>query len=712
MRLTRRDFLKQTSLATSAFVIGFYVPVKGLAKSSGDNPIPKPNAFIKIDKDNTITFIMGQAEMGQGVYSTMAMCIAEELDTAWEHVVFEPAPVKPVYARPGAGMMMTGGSGSITNHQKQVRRVGAAVRQMIKRAAAKSWKVRVSEVKTDRAHVIHKRTNQKLPYGHFVEAINSMRVPKTVTLKKPGEYRLIGKPMKRHPVEVRDKLTGKARFGIDVRLPNMKYACLVHPKVFGATIKSYDASKAQKHPGVLKVKQLPNNKIAVIAQRWWQAKKAAELVEVTWDEGDFANVDTDRLRKEYEARLDAEDNPVMRKEGDVQTAFDRADKTVEARYDFPFLAHAMMEPLNCTVEHKGEKAYIALGTQFQTNVRNTGAEILGVKKDNVKLHNTYLGSSFGRRAPSDMDYVKDALYTAKDEPWPVQTLWAREDDIQQGNYRPMTKASAKLSLDREGNITAFKGKIINQSLAKGTMFESSMYKNGIDATQREGFENHPYKVANHDLQAFCPDSPVSVLWLRSVGHTISAPVVEDIIDQAAHAAGMDPLDFRINNLKDERFIKLLENVAEQSDWYNREKGSGYGVAIAESFGSIVAYVVKVKVQNGDYRVENVWGAVDCGYAFNPLNVENQIIGSVNFAVGYTKYSQLRIENGSTIQSNFYDYKVNRITDAPRIKVEIINSGAKLGGIGEPGVPPAFPAIANALFDATQKRYTAYPIKLG
>lgn len=712
MKLTRRDFIKKTSLATSAVVIGFYAPVKGMAKQLENKPISQPNAFIKIQSDNTITFIMGQAEMGQGVYSTMAMCIAEELDAAWENLAFEPAPVKPVYARPGAGIMMTGGSGSITNHQEQVRRVGAAVKLMIKQLAAKQWGVRAFDVDTKDSFVINKRTQEKLPYGHFVEALKSHKVPKDVTLKKPNEYRLIGKPMKRHPKEVDEKLMGKAQFGIDVRLPEMKYAFLIHPKVFGAKIKSYDASKAENFTGVVKIKQLPNHKIAVIAEHWWQAKSAAGLIEVVWDEGEFAKTNTQSLHKEYAVRLQREDNPIMKQEGDVNSAFKEAHKTVEASYDFPFLAHAMMEPLNCTIHHTNKKAYIALGTQFQTSVRNLASEILEVENDNIEFHNTYLGSSFGRRAPGNLDYIKDALYTAKDEAWPVQMLWSREDDIQQGNYRPMTKASAKLSIDKEGNITAFKGKMINQSLGRGTMFEPYMLKNGIDATQREGFENHAYNINNHDLQAFCPDSPISVLWLRSVGHTVSAPIVDCTIDQAATAAGIDPIDFRIKNLKDERFINLLKNVAKQSNWYNRYKGSGYGVGIAESFGSIVAYVVKVKVENSDYHVEEVWGAVDCGYAFNPFNVENQIISAVNFAIGYTKYSEITIENGSTVQNNFYDYPVNRLKDAPKIHVEIINSGAKLGGIGEPGVPPMFPAIANALFDATGKRHTSYPIKLG
>ncbi len=270
-----------------------------------------------------------------------------------------------------------------------------------------------------------------------------------------------------------------------------------------------------------------------------------------------------------------------------------------------------------------------------------------------------------------------------------------------------------MAVNKDGKITAFKATVVNQSLTKGTLFEGFMYKDGIDATQREGLESHPYNIPSHDLKSYCPELPVPVLWLRSVGHTTSAPVVENIVDQAAIASGIDPIDFRIKNMNNPRYIKLLENVAKQSNWYNREKNSGYGVAIAESFGSIVAYVIKVKVENNDYKVQNVWAAIDCGTAINPLGIENQIEGCVNFTMGYIKSAQITIKNGAVEQNNFYDYEVNRITDAPdSIKVEIINSGEKIGGIGEVGVPPMFAAIINALYDATGKRYTNFPIKVG
>lgn len=714
MKEQRREFIKNSTLLASAFVIGFNIPIKSKAASvsTQKSNILEPNAFIKIDKDNTITFILGQVEMGQGAYTGMAQCIADELDAAWDEIIFEPAPVNPIYNRPGMPLMITGGSGSIQFHNESVRKVGAALRSMLKQAAAKKWKVRVYDVNTKDSFVINKRTKEKLTYGSLIEDIKKMTLPNDIELKKPNEYTLMGKALKRHPIEVEEKITGEGIFGIDVRLPNMKYAALVQPKVFGAKIKSYDDSKAKKMPGILKIKQLPNEKIAVIAQHWWQAKNAMEQISVVWDNGEFEKVNTSNLEKEYKDYFD-KDIHTMKKDGDVEDAFKSAFKTVEAEYTFPFLAHAPMEPLNCTVHHKGDKAYMSVGGQMQGLFRDTCAKILGLKPENVEYYNNYLGSSFGRRAPTNFDYIVDASYVSKDEAYPIMTLWTREDDIKTGNYRPLTVSKTSLAVNKEGHITGFKNALINQSITQGTFLEGFMFKDGIDAMQREGLENHPYKIASHDLKSFCPKTPVPVLWLRSVGHTVSAPIVENIIDQAAVALDMDPIEFRIKNLSNPRFVKLLENVAKQSNWKKREKNSGYGVAIVESFGSIVAYVVKVKVENNDFKVQNVWAAVDCGYAINPLGVENQIEGAINFTIGYCKYAKITLTNGAVDQNNFYDFEVNRIADAPdSIDVDIINSGAKIGGIGEVGVPPMFAAVINALADATGKRYTNFPIKLG
>lgn len=448
MSLNRREFIKNTTFVGSAFIVGFTLPIKGMAaKVESKKEVLKPNAFIKIDNDNTITFYLGQAEMGQGAYTGIAQCIADELDAKWDEIIFAPAPVNDAFNIPGLPMMLTGGSMSIKTQQQRVREVGATLRYMIKQAAAKKWQVRMYDVETKNSVVINKRTKEELPYGAFVENIKNMKIPTDVAIKKPSEYTLMGKPLKRHPIEIEEKITGKAKFGIDVRLPDMKYAALVQPRVFGAKIKSYDDTKAKKMPGILKIKQLPNQKIAIIANHWYQAKQAIEAIDVVWDNGEFEKISSSDLTKEYKSYLDKEDLPVMKKDGDTTKAFKEAEKIVEAEYSFPFLAHAPMEPLNCTVHHKGTKAYMSVGGQFQTAYRGACAQILGVKPEDVEYYNNYLGSSFGRRANPASDFVVDAAYTAKDEAWPIQTLWTREDDIKMGYFRPMTVNKAKMSVE-------------------------------------------------------------------------------------------------------------------------------------------------------------------------------------------------------------------------------------------------------------------------
>jgi isoquinoline 1-oxidoreductase beta subunit len=331
MSLNRREFIKNSALIGSAFVVGFNLPIKGMAAQlETKKEIVEPNAFIKIDKDNTITFILGQVEMGQGAYTGIAMCIADELDAFWDKIIFEPAPVKDVYNIPGMPMMLTGGSMSIKTQQQRVRLVGATLRHMLKTAAAKKWKVRIYDIDTKDSFVINKRTKEKLSYGSLIEDIKNMPIPEDVKLKDPKEYKLIGKRVKRHPIEVEEKITGKAKFGIDVRLPDMKYAALVQPRIFGAKIKSFDDSKAKVMPGVLKIKQLPNEKIAVIATHWYQAKLASEAINVQWDNGEFEKISSTDLEKEYKSYLGKDDLPIMKKEGDTQNAFEKAFKVVEA----------------------------------------------------------------------------------------------------------------------------------------------------------------------------------------------------------------------------------------------------------------------------------------------------------------------------------------------------------------------------------------------
>lgn len=712
MELSRRTFIKNSALSTSAFIIAFYLPTKSKAEATTEKKKKdlQPNAFIQIDKDNTITFLMGQAEMGQGTYTTVAMCIADELDAKWDAINFAPAPVAKVYYSVLGPWMLTAGSTSIRTKQLQFRKVGAAVNDMLKQAAAKRWKTRVFNVQTKDSKVINKKTKESFTYGELVDDIKKLKIPNDPKLKKLEEYTIVGKPTRRHPKEAWAKVTGTAQYGIDVRLKDLKYAAIMHPSVFGAKVKSIDDSAIIHKDGILKVKEIPNG-VAIIADNWSQAREALYLLKVEWDKGAFADISTSDLQKEYDELLDKEGYS-MRNDGDTNKAFKEASHVIEANYEFPFLAHAPMEPLNCTVHHTGETAKMITGGQIQSIYRDSCAKILNIKPENVEYINTFLGGGFGRRASSNNDYINDAVYTAKDEKWPIMTLWTREDDIKMGNYRPMYKNRASVALDNEGKISGFKAKVVGQAVVKGTILEF-LSKGKVDWAQWDGLADHLYTIPSNDLRANTPVSPIPVLWWRSVGHTQSAPMVEGIIDEASHKAGIDPIKYRIEMIDDLRAVTILEDVAKISGWNTRkrEKNVGYGVAITRSFGSVIAQVAKVRVSKNNFKVEKVWCSVDCGFAFNPLNVENQMISGINFGLSAIKYSKITIKNGETEQSNFYDYVVARISDVPDIEVNIINSNGEIGGIGEPGVPPIFAAVSNAIFDASGKRYHSYPIKI-
>ncbi len=708
--MTRRNFIKNTAVAGSAFVIGMYIPPKARAAAVQTAPL-KPNAFIEITEDNTISFIIGQVEMGQGTYTTLAMCLAEELDVEWENICIKPAPVAQVYARKGTNLMLTGGSSSIRRKQEEMRKVGAAIHEMLLNAASREWKTSVSNLKTEAAHVVNTKTGESVPYGRFVKAISAMKVPSDPKVKALKECTLIGKPTKRHPKEAWAKVTGKAEFGIDVRIENLKYAAVLHPKVFGAKLASFDGSKALKRKGVLKVKAIPNG-VAVIAEHWWEASEALQDIDAKWDEGDFAKISTPELHRQFSAMMQ-KPGASAQKDGNTQKAFKDAVKVLEVEYNFPYLAHAAMEPLGVTVHHDKEKATIWSSSQGQTWAQDAAVKVLGVKPEDITYNTPFLGSAFGRRGTPSTDFIMDGLHVAKDESYPVMTLWRREDDIKGGYYRPMSKTSVKLAIDKKSAMSALECKVVIQQLLKGTPFEGGI-KNGFEQAQVEGLAHHPYAIENNDIQAYAPDLPVTVLWLRSVGHTHTAPILEGIVDEAAHAAGADALQYRLANLKEPRHIALLKDVARLSGWEQRkkEKNVGYGVAVVQSFGSVCAQVVKVRAEENDFKVENVWCSIDCGFAFNPLNVENQMISAINFGIAMLKYSEITIKNGAAEQNNFYDYFVSRISDAPEIEVSIVNSDHPIGGIGEPGVPPILAAVPNALFDATGKRYRSMPIRIG
>lgn len=711
--MERRDFLKTTSIATSAFVIGFYIPSKSRASDSKvSEEAFEPNAFVEIKSDNTITVFIGQVEMGQGTHTTLAMCLAEELNLNWDNINIKPVPkVAPIYNHVW-GLMITGGSSSIWGMQEKMRKNSAALNMMLKEAASKRWKIRTYDVETKDSKVINKRTKESLTYGDLVTDLSSIKVPTNVKIKDFKDCKIIGKAMPRDPKEAWAKVTGKADFGLDIRPEGLKYAAVLHPTVFGSKVKSFDAKAVEKKEGVIKVKQIPSG-IAVIADAWFIAKEALSEINVEWDLGEFAKVSTSDMDKEYALAMENKGSS-MRKDGDSDKAFKEASNVIELDYEFPFLAHGAMEPLSFAAYHKEGEAILWSTAQSQTLAFASAQKVLGVKAEDITYNTPYLGGAFGRRGAINMDFVLDGLYVAKDEGYPILTLWTREDDIKLGSYRPKYKNKVKLALDEHGDIIAFNAKVVSQSIFKGSPFEAVGYKDGVDAAQKEGLATHPYDIANNDMKAYTMESPIPVLWWRSVGHTQSAQTVECSIDQAAKIAKKDPIEYRKSMLTNKRFITLLDDVALKANWKNRKKEEnvGYGVAIVESFGSVCAQIAKVRVSKNDFKVEKVWCSVDCGFAFNPQNVENQMISGINFGIATLLSSEITIKDGATVQNNFNDYTVTRISDVPDIEVSIINSGEKIGGIGEPGTPPILAAVPNAIFDATGKLYTSMPIKMG
>ena len=714
MAIKRRDLL--IGGATGAFTLGFLLPLRGRpgaaeAAAAGDamnsHGAFMPNAFIRITPDNRVTVVVGKSEMGQNVYTGLPLIVAEELDADWAAVRVEQSGVDAAFNSPWFPMMLTGGSSSVYTSYETLRRAGATARAMLLAAAAAAWGAPAGRLVTRDGSVSDPVSGQSATYGELAAAAAQQAVPENVPLKSPAEFRLLGKDHKRLDSQI--KVTGAAGFGLDVRLPELRYAAVARPPVFGATLKSFDDGAAKAMPGVVKVKAVPSG-VAVIADSTWRAIQARDALQIEWDEGEHAGRGTARMLEEYRT-LAGQPGFVVQQQGDFDAIAAVAAQTLDATYEFPFLAHACMEPLNCTVHDQGEAAEIWTGTQIQTTDRQAAAAVLGYEPETVKLHTQFLGGGFGRRAAAWSDFVVEATHVAKGEPWPVKTTWTREDDMRGGQYRPLTVHRSRLALDAAGRPLAWHNRVVSQGLTGREMMGVTL--ENLDDSQVEGLREQPYGVPVVNLEAHLLKSPVSTLWWRSVGHTHTSFLEETLFDEAAHAAGADPLKYRLALLADHpRFVALLQKVSEMSGW-GRElpAGTGLGVAIEESFGSIVAEVAQVRVDGQDIRVEKVWCAADCGFAVNPLGVREQMESGVIYGLSAALFGEITLENGRAVQDNFDNYRVVRIDEAPDIEVAIIQSGAAMGGAGEPGTPPIFPAVGNAIFAATGKRLRSLPFRL-
>jgi len=707
---SRRKFLKESTALMGGLVIGFYLPIKSGRAYAADAP-PKlvypPNAFIRIAADDSITIVVNKSEMGQGVYTSLPMLIAEELEADWSRIRVESAPVAAVYNHTGFGMQMTGGSSSIPSSWEQLRQVGASGRILLIRAAAQQWGVPEGECHAENSQVIHAGSGKKLSYGKLADAAAKLPLPDNVALKSPKDFKLIGKATKR--LDTPAKINGSAQFGLDVYLPGMLTVLIARSPVFGGKVKRFDATEARKLPGVQGVYQVPTG-IAVAASGFWPAKTARDLLEIEWDEGPGAALSTPKMRAEY-LELAKQPGAIARKDGDTVQGFKAAHKSISAEYEIPYLAHAAMEPLNVVVDLKPDHCSIWTGTQMQTMDHAMAAKTAGLKPEQVEIHTTFLGGGFGRRANPRSDFVIEAVQVAMAVAQPVKVVWTREDDTRGGNYRPMWSDHIEAGIAKDGKPLAWKHTLVGQSIVADTSFEAFMTHNGVDATSVEGAATLPYVIPNLQVELHSPKNAVPVQWWRSVGHSHTAFVVETMIDELAHLAGKDPVAYRLGILPaDSRYRGVLQLAAKNAGWGKKKlpAGHAYGVAVHKSFDSYVAEIAEVSLENGKIRVHRVVAAVDCGMVINPDGVRQQIEGGIVYGLSAALHGAITLENGRVMQSNFHDYAPLRFSEMPRVEVDIVASGELPTGIGEPGTPPIAPAVANAVFTLTGKRLRRMP----
>ncbi|KGF79479.1 carbon monoxide dehydrogenase [Massilia sp. JS1662] len=718
--VSRRGFLKAGTLATGGLVLGFVLPTGGRFARAADAAKPAvyaPNAFLRVAPDNTVTVLVNRLEFGQGVHTALPMMIADELDADWSQVRSELAPAADVYKDPAFGIQMTGGSGTIAHSFTQYREVGARARAMLVAAAAQQWRVDPAQCRTAKG-VVYGPAGKKATYGSLSEAAMALPVPQTVTLKDQKAFRYIGKPMPR--LDARAKSTGRQQFGLDVKPAGTKVAVVAHPPVFGAKVAKFDAAKAKAVRGVIAVLEIPVDRggrgVAVVADGYWPAKQARDLLAIEWDTGAVEKVDSGKQLAQF-AELAKTPGAVARKADTSKLA--GASKKISAVYEFPYLAHAPMEPINCTVDLKDDACTLWVGSQFQTIDQAAAAATAGLKPEQVTLNTMMAGGGFGRRAVPTSDFIVEAVniakaYKAAGHAGPVKLIWSREDDIRGGYYRPSHIHRADIGLDAGGNIVAWDHTIVGQSIISGTPFEPMMVKNGVDATMVEGM-GEPYDVPLN-LTAHAVKANVPVLWWRSVGSTHTAFVMETLIDEAAHAAGQDPVAYRkkLIDAKHARHHAALDLAVAKSGYGKKTlpKGHAYGVALHESFNTVVAYVVEASIVDGSPKLHKVTAAVHCNLPVNPMSIEAQVQGAALMGLGTTlPGARITLKDGVVEQQNFGDYTVARMNDMPQVDVFIVPSQDPPTGMGEPGLPPLAPALANAVFKLTGKRLRKLPFDL-
>ena len=704
--VSRRRFLQ----ASGGLLLAVQFPLRAQEDSLYLHRGFMPNAFVRVASDNTVTVMVKHLEMGQGTYTGLPTLVAEELDADWSQIRVEGAPADAAkYNNLFWGQAQgTGGSTALANSWEQMRKAGATARAMLVAAAAQRWKAPEAQIRISKGVISWKE--RKASFGQLAGDAAKQKVPAEVKLKDPKHYVYIGKSAPR--TDAKAKSTGKAIFTQDVRLPGMLTAVALHPPRFGAKLKSFDAAEAKAIPGVVDAVEFSTpttSGVAVLARDYFTARKGRDALKAEWDESSAFKRSCRELAREYRKLATTPGLPA-RKEGDVAAAFAGAAKTLEAVYEFPFLAHAAMEPMNCVVQLSAGQCEIWNGEQFQTVDQAAVAQLLGLKPQQVKLNQLFAGGSFGRRANPNSDYLLEAAAIAKSfaKETPVKLVWGREDDMRAGYYRPMYVHALKAGLDAKGNLVAWQHTIVGQSILAGTAFEPMLVKDGIDATSVEGAANLPYAIPNLSVTLHSPKVAVPVQWWRSVGSTHTAFATECFLDECARAGGKDPVALRRELLaRHPRHLAALNLAVKRAG--PPRKGVVRGVAVHESFNTVVAQVVEISRRKAGLKIEKVFCAVDCGIAVNPDVVEAQMESGIAYGLSAALTGQITITDGMVDQSNFHDYQVLRAAQMPRIDVGIVPSKENPTGVGEPSTPVIAPALANAILALTGKPVHTLPL---
>ena len=693
-KLKRRSFIKSSTLAATGLIIGFtYDPKKSLAaKTKIKNEL---GIWIRISPDDTITLIVPSSEMGQGVNTSLPMIIAEELDANWESIRTETAPANSDYKNPeGHGGQNTGGSNSVKGFWNLLQETGAAAREMLVTAAAQRWNVPLEECDTKLGNVIHKNTNKKLSYGKLAVAASKIEVPSSPSKKSKEKYSLVGKSIQR--IDIPEKVTGAAKFGIDIRLPEMLFATVRQSPIFGGEILSLDEVAAKAIRGVKAVVAVPNG-IAVVADNTWRAKKGMDALNPQFAGGETTKLSSQNIHNKLITALDEEGKAKI-----------DTEKSLDLEYEVPFLAHSTLEPMNCTANVKENSCEVWVPTQNQGMSMDVTKEITGLNDEQIKINTTLLGGGFGRRG--ETDFVTQAVTISKSLNKPVQVTWMREEDMQHDFYRPACISRFQIGLSKEGLPIQWENQLAGPSILK--RFVAAMGWFGVDPTSTEGANELPYTIPDFNFDYSLVDTGVPVGFWRSVGSSYNAFFTECAIDEAANLVNQDPYEYRLKLLKDQpRYLKVLEKVVKNANWVDPlPKNHGLGLAIHKSFGSIVSTVIEVSSNApGIIKLQKAWVVIDCGKVVNPDIVKAQMEGGFIFGLSAALGEEITLKDGRVEQSNFHDYSILRLKGSPKISVEIVESGSEIGGVGEPAVPLAAPALTNAIFSVSGKRIRSLPL---